>query len=67
MRTSQDIKSAVYIDAITAYAETLLGIRFRRSRKDRYNAACPFHADTTDTFKVYVNKKRNAIPLLWRL
>ena len=56
MRTSQDIKSAVYIDAITAYAETLLGIQFRRVRKNRYNAVCPFHADTQDNFKVYVNK-----------
>ena len=57
MRTSQDIKSAAYIEAIIAYAETLLDIRFKKVRKDRYNAACPFHADTTDTFKVYVNKK----------
>ena len=57
MKTSQDIKSVAYIEAITAYAETLLEIRFKNVRKDRYNAACPFHADTTDTFKVYVNKK----------
>jgi DNA primase len=53
----QDIKSAAYIDAIIHYAEALLGIRFKNVKKFRYNALCPFHADTEDNFMVYVNKK----------
>ncbi len=52
----QDLKSAATIDAMIHYAETLLGIRFTRVRKNRYNAPCPFHADTQDRFMVYVNK-----------
>jgi len=56
METYQDIKSAATIDAIIHYAETLLGIRFTSVRKNRYNARCPFHADTQDRFMVYVNK-----------
>ena len=56
MKTYQDIKSAAYIDAIINYTETLLGIRFKSVKKNRYNAICPFHADTEDSFMVYVNK-----------
>jgi DNA primase len=56
MKTDQDIKSAATIDAMIHYAETLLGIRFTRVRKNRYSALCPFHADTKDRFMVYVNK-----------
>ena len=56
MKTYQDIKSAAYIDAIINYTETLLGIRFKSVKKYRYNAICPFHADTEDSFMVYVNK-----------
>jgi DNA primase len=52
----RDLKSAATIDAMIHYAETLLGIRFTRVRKNRYNALCPFHADTQDRFMVYVNK-----------
>jgi DNA primase len=53
----EEIKSAAYIDAIVHYAETLLGIRFKRVKKNRYTALCPFHADTQDSFTVYVNKE----------
>ena len=56
MKTYQDIKSVAYIDAIINYSETLLGIRFKSVKKYRYNAICPFHADTEDSFMVYVNK-----------
>jgi DNA primase len=56
MKTYQDIKSAAYIDAIIYYAEPLLGIRFTSVKKYRYSALCPFHADTKDSFMVYVNK-----------
>ena len=52
----RDLKSAATIDAMIHYAETLLGIRFTRVRKNRYNARCPFHADTQERFMAYVNK-----------
>ena len=56
MKTYQDIKSAAHIDVIINYTETLLGIRFKSVKKSRYNAMCPFHADTKDSFMVYLNK-----------
>ena len=57
METDQNIKSAATIDAIVSYVEPLLGIRFKRVKKYRYNASCPFHADTKERFMVYVNKE----------
>jgi len=51
-----EIKPAATIDTIIQYAETLLGIRFTKIKKNRYNAPCPFHADTENSFHVYVNK-----------
>ncbi|WP_028314551.1 CHC2 zinc finger domain-containing protein [Desulfatibacillum aliphaticivorans] len=56
MKTCQDIKPAASIDAIIHYAEAMLGVRFTKVRKNRYNAQCPFHADTENSFRVYVNK-----------
>ncbi len=56
MKTYQEIKPAATIDTIIHYAETLLGIRFTKVKKNRYNTLCPFHADTKDSFMVYVNK-----------
>ncbi|MCB2146858.1 MAG: toprim domain-containing protein [Deltaproteobacteria bacterium] len=56
METYPNIKSAATIDAMIRYAETLLGIRFTSIRKNRYSALCPFHADTKESFMVYVNK-----------
>ena len=56
MKTYQEIKSAATIDASIHYAETLLGTHFKSVKKNRYSAPCPFHADTEDSFLVYVNK-----------
>ena len=56
MKSYQDTKMAAYIDAIINYTEMLLGIRFTKIKKNRYNAPCPFHADIQDNFMVYVNK-----------
>jgi len=56
MKTYQDIKSAATIDAVIHYVEALLDTRFKRVKKNRYNAPCPFHADTDASFMVYVNK-----------
>ncbi|MEJ2156767.1 MAG: CHC2 zinc finger domain-containing protein [Desulfobacteraceae bacterium] len=56
MKTYQEIKPATTIDSIVQYAETLLGIRFTKIKTNRYKAPCPFHADTENSFMVYVNK-----------
>lgn len=56
MKTYQELKPAATIDTIIQYAETLLGIRFTKIKKNRYNAPCPFHADTENSSHVYVNK-----------
>jgi DNA primase len=56
MNTCQRIKSAATIDTIIHYAETLLGIRFTKVKKNRFNAQCPFHADTENSLMVYINK-----------
>ncbi|HHP7234354.1 MAG TPA: CHC2 zinc finger domain-containing protein [Desulfobacterales bacterium] len=57
MRTRQELKSAAAIDVIVHYTETLLGLRFKSVKKNRYSAPCPFHADTKDSFLAYVNQK----------
>jgi len=54
MKTYQDIKLAAYIDSIINYTEMLLGIRFTKVKKNRYNAPCTFHADTEDNFTAIV-------------
>lgn len=56
MKTCREIKSAAVIDAVVHYAETLLGLRFKSVKKNRYSAPCPFHADAKDSFQAYVNK-----------
>jgi DNA primase len=56
MKTYHVIKSAATIGAIVSYVEALLDTRFKCVKKNRYNAPCPFHADTQDRFMVYVNK-----------
>jgi len=56
IKTYQGLKLAAYIDSIINYTEMLLGIRFTKVKKNRYNAPCPFHADIEDNFMVYVDK-----------
>ena len=56
LRGYRDLKSAATIDAMIRYVETMLGIRFTSVRQNRYNARCPFHADTQDRFMAYVTK-----------
>jgi hypothetical protein len=55
MKTDQDIKSAATIDAMIHYAETLLGIVSRASKKS-VQRPVPVPRDTQDRFMVYVNK-----------
>ena len=57
MNTYQAITSAATLDTAIPYTETLLGIRFKNLKKNRYSAPCPFHADTKDSFMAYVNRK----------
>ena len=56
MTSYTDIKSAAYIRHILKFAEELLGIKFRRVGDHKFAAFCPFHNDTQDSFRVYVNK-----------
>jgi DNA primase len=56
MKTYQDLKSAAHIEAMIHYVEPLLGIRLNHLKKNRFNAPCPFHADTKTSFQVYVDK-----------
>jgi DNA primase len=56
MKTYQEIKPAATIEPIIHYAETLFGIRLTKVKMNRYSGLCPFHADTENSFMVYVNK-----------
>ena len=56
MKSHHKIKPAATINTVIHYAETLLGVRFMKVKKNRYNALCPFHAGTENSFKAYVNK-----------
>ena len=55
MPTHNDIKTVAYLDPMINYAETQLGIRFKPTGKYRLSAFCPFHADTKDSFRLYVD------------
>lgn len=55
--TYKELKSALYLEPAIQFAENLLGVRFNRSGESRYRAICPFHADTKDSFRVYVDGK----------
>ena len=55
MPTHYDLKTAAYLDPIINYAEAHLGIRLKRTGDRRYGGFCPFHADTKDSFRLYVD------------
>ena len=57
MKTHVELKSKTYLEPMVHFAQNLLGIRFSRSGRDRFTAFCPFHADTKDSFRVYVNDR----------
>ncbi len=46
MKTGPETTAAAVIDAVVHYAETLLDLRFKNVRKNRYSATCPFHGDS---------------------
>ena len=49
------VPPAAYLDPIINYAEAYLDIRLKRTGEHRYGAFCPFHADTKDSFRLYVD------------
>jgi DNA primase len=57
METYDTIRSVKYIEQIIAFAEDILGLIFKKSGTDKYSSYCPFHKDSTDSFRVYVNQK----------
>jgi DNA primase catalytic core len=52
-----DLKSKSYLVQMIHFAETLLGIQLKGSGQDRFTGFCPFHSDTRDSFRVYVDGK----------
>ena len=57
MTTYKELKSARYINGVIAYAENLLNISFKPTSRERHSAYCPFHKDSKDSFRVYVDSK----------
>lgn len=55
MLIHNDIKTMAYLEPMLNFAEAHLGIRFRPTGKYQYSAFCPFHADTKDSFRLYVD------------
>ena len=55
MLNHNDIKTLAYLDLIINYAEAHLGIRLKPTGKYRYSSFCPFHANTKDSFRLYVD------------
>ncbi|MBC2736565.1 MAG: hypothetical protein HF981_19550 [Desulfobacteraceae bacterium] len=55
MLNQNSIKTVAYLESILNYAEAHLGVRFKPTGKYRYSAFCPFHADTKDSFRLYVD------------
>jgi DNA primase len=56
MPTHIEIKQSVYIDLMIQYVEDRLGCRFMPTGDNQYRSFCPFHADTRDSVRVYVDK-----------
>lgn len=57
MTSYKELKSADYINQLIEYVENILGVAFRKTGAGKYNAYCPFHKDSNDSFRVYVNDK----------
>ena len=57
MKTHKDLKSVAYIEQAIHFAEGLLNVQFTRYAEIRYSSLCPFHNDTKDSFKIYVDGK----------
>ena len=49
----KDLKNKKYLEPTKAFVEELLNIRFL----DKSRAHCPFHNDTKDSFRIYVDGK----------
>ena len=55
MANSDDLRSIAFLDPILNYAEAQLGCRFKATGQYRYSSQCPFHDDTKESFRVYVD------------
>ena len=55
MTSYKDLKTVAYIEPIISYAEVHLGVRFKPTGEHTYRGYCPFHADTKDSFRLYVD------------
>ncbi|MBI9085419.1 MAG: toprim domain-containing protein [Desulfobacterales bacterium] len=55
MPDHRELKGEAYIESMIEYAERLLNIRFWQTGQTSYSAYCPFHADTDNSFRVYVD------------
>jgi len=57
LETYDSLRSVKFIEQIVRFAEEILGLIFKKSGTDKYSSYCPFHKDSTDSFRVYVNQK----------
>ena len=56
MVTVKQLKSIKYIEDIIRYTRDELGIDLEETGSNTYSAFCPFHNDTRDSFRVWVNE-----------
>lgn len=57
MATYKELKSVSHLKQNISFAEALLNTSFHKYGKDRFSTYCPFHKDTEDSFRAYVNKQ----------
>lgn len=57
MPSYKELKSSVHLEESIRFVENLLGIHLTASGSNKFSAYCPFHNDTSDSFRVYVNQK----------
>lgn len=55
--TYKDLKSAAHVEQNIRFTEALLDTSFHSYGKNRFSTYCPFHKDTEDSFRVYIDKK----------
>lgn len=55
--TYKDLKSASHVEQNISFAEALLDTSFHTYGKNRFTTYCPFHKDTEDSFRAYIDKK----------
>lgn len=56
MPTIKELKSRTYLEQIIRFTRDKLGIKLNEVGTELYSCYCPFHKETRDSFRVYVNK-----------